>query len=269
MKMWIGLGAAALVGLIGPLTPAASAGWGDLKGRIVVEGTVPEAAKLDVNKDVAVCGRMPLFDESLKVGPDGGLANVVVCLMQSRTKTQTPEVHPSYANLVETIPVLDNNACRFEPHVTVMTTAQKLRITNTDQVGHNANIQSLKNAANPNIPPGGEIEIAMKGADTAPVKVVCGAHPWMTSILLVRDEPYVAISAETGEFEIKNLPDGEWTFVFWHERGGRTKEGGYLTGLTQDGKKIGGRLGELEVTIKDGEVTDLGTLTISAADLTK
>ena len=89
----------------------------------------------------------------------------------------------------------------------------------------------------------------------------------MKSVLLVRDEPYVAISSETGEFEIKNLPDGEWTFVFWHERGGRTKAGGYLMSLMQDGEKVGGRLGDLEVTIKDGEVTDLGTLTIAIGDL--
>lgn len=246
---------------------AMAQGWGDLRGRIVVDGDAPEAAQLDVNKDVQVCGRMPLFDESLIVGADGGLKNVVVCLMQSRTKKQEPAVHPDYAGLADVVPVLDNNACRFEPHVTVMTTAQRLKITNTDTVGHNANGQSIVNPFNPNIPPGGEIELKMNGPDNTPVSVVCGAHPWMKSVLLVRDEPYVAISSETGEFEIKNLPDGKWTFVFWHERGGRTKAGGYLMGLTSNGEAVGGRLGEIEVEIKDGEVTDLGTLTIKATDL--
>lgn len=267
MKSWYGL-SAVMLSLMGSWSFAAD-GWGDLKGRIVVDGEVPAAAPLTVDKDVAVCGKMQLFDESLQVGEGGGLKNVVVCLLQTRANRQTPAVNPMYADLASTVPVLDNVACRFEPHVVVMTTGQKLLVKNSDAVGHNANIQSLKNAANPNIPPGGEIELAMKEADTAPVKVVCGSHPWMQSILLVRDEPYFAISGETGEFEIKGLPDGEWTFVFWHERGGRTKEGGYLTGLTQDGKALGGRLGEVKVTIKDGEVTDLGTLTIKAADLVK
>ena len=267
MKNWFGMSAVLLLTLAAPSWGLD--GWGDLKGRLVVEGVVPEAGQLKVDKDVPVCGRMPLFDESLQVGEEGGLKNVVVFLMQSRTKQQKPAVHPSYAELADVVPVLDNNSCRFEPHVTVMTTAQSLLIKNSDAVGHNANIQSLRNAANPNIPPMGEITIPMKAADTAPVRVVCGAHPWMTSVLLVRDEPYMAISAETGEFEIKNMPEGTWTFVFWHERGGRTKEGGYLTGLIQDGKELTGRLGEVEVTIKDGEVTELGTMTIAVDKLVK
>ncbi|MEZ6107850.1 MAG: hypothetical protein R3B96_17480 [Pirellulaceae bacterium] len=44
--------------------------------------------------------------------------------------------------------------------------------------------------------------------ENTPVLVVCSAHPWMTGRVLVRDEPYVAISGETGEFEIKNSPEG-------------------------------------------------------------
>ncbi|MCA9106949.1 MAG: hypothetical protein R3B96_17490 [Pirellulaceae bacterium] len=266
MKMNRSMVLAAAAALLMPVSAMAD-GWGHLRGRIVVEGEVPAAEQLDVNKDVQVCGRAPLFDESLIVGEGGGLQNVVVCLMQSSRKKQEPAIHPDYANASDETPVLDNNACRFEPHVTVMTTAQKLRISNSDAVGHNANCQSIVNPFNPNIPPGGSIDIEMKGADNTPVSVVCGAHPWMKSVLLVRDEPYVAISSETGEFEIKNLPDGEWTFVFWHERGGRTKAGGYLMSLMQDGEKVGGRLGDLEVTIKDGEVTDLGTLTIAIGDL--
>ena len=250
------------------LPVAAQAGWGHLKGKIVVAGDAPAPEKLVVNKDVAVCGNKGLVDESLVVGKSGGLQNVVVCMLQSRRSPQKPDVHPDYAGQKDATLLLDNKNCRFEPHVVVMTTAQSLLVKNSDPVGHNANIQSLKNPANPNIPPNGEIELEMKTADTTPVKVVCGSHPWMQAVVLVRDEPYFAISADTGEFEIKNIPDGTWNFVFWHERGGRSKSGGYLKGLTQDGKEIeSDRVGAVEVTIEDGKVTDLGTMEMKIEDL--
>ena len=250
------------------LPVSAQAGWGHLKGKLVVAGDVPAPEKLAVNKDIAVCGNKGLVDESLIVGEAGGLQNVVICMYQSRRAPQKPDVHPEYADLKAATLELDNKNCRFEPHVVVMTTAQSLLVKNSDPVGHNANVQSLKNPANPNIPPNGQIELEMKVADTTPVKVVCGSHPWMQAVVLVRDEPYFAVSAETGEFEIKNIPDGTWKFVFWHERGGRSKTGGYLKGFSQGGKEVeSDRVGAVEVTIEDGEVTDLGTMDMKIEDL--
>ena len=39
--------------------------------------------------------------------------------------------------------VLDNKDCRFEPHVAVVRTSQKLALKNSDPVGHNSKIDPL------------------------------------------------------------------------------------------------------------------------------
>ena len=80
--------------------------------------------------------------------------------------------------------------------------------------------------------------------------------------MIVRDEPYVAISNEDGTFEIKNMPEGEWKFQFWHETTG------YMSDLMQDGKPVmDGRPATVTITIKNGEVTDMGDLEIAADSL--
>lgn len=242
-------------------------GWGDFKGKIVVKGTVPAPSPIDPDKDKQFCGKHKLVEESLVVGKDGGLQNCVVLLFRSRTVKQEPKVHPSYAEAAKKNPVLDNKGCRFEPHVMTMTTAQKLKVTNSDAVGHNANVQSLGNPNNPQIPPGGAVELDMKKSDNLPAAVVCGAHPWMKAVVLVRDEPYTAVTNANGEFEIKNLPDGEWIFAFWHERGGKTKQGGYLTALKAGDKDYLDKAGQVKITVKDGQVVDAGVLSIESKDL--
>ena len=258
-----------LLFVVHPRRGVAQEAWGDLRGRILVVGEAPEPARLEANKDIAVCGRVPLFDESLMVGANGGLKNVVVMMLRSSTVKQAPPVHPDYLSpddLREPVRVVLRD-CRLKPRITFAVTGQSFEFHSEDEVGHHVSAWLNGNPFQPDIPPGQDQVLETREPENTPVLVVCSAHPWMTGRVLVRDEPYVAISGETGEFEIKNLPEGEWTFVFWHERGGRDKMGGYLMSLRQGCEKVGGCLGEIRVTIKDGEVTDLGTMTIAVEDL--
>ncbi len=63
---------------------AEAANWGDLTGRFVYDGKPPERKKLKVDKDLECCGKFDIRDESLMVGPDGGLANVYVYLRSTK-----------------------------------------------------------------------------------------------------------------------------------------------------------------------------------------
>ena len=79
-------------------------------------------------------------------------------------------------------------------------------------------------------------------------------------MFLVREEPYVGISAADGTFTIRNIPEGTWEFQFWHKRTALMKK------LNVEGYDVG-RKGNIEVTITKGETVDLGDMTFDAADL--
>ena len=63
-----------------------------------------------------------------------------------------------------------------------------------------------------------------------PGLVDCNIHPWMKGYLLVRDNPYMAVTGNDGSFLIANLPAGEWEFQAWHERSGFVDIGDWRRG---------------------------------------
>lgn len=73
----------------------------------------------------------------------------------------------------------------------------------------------------------------------------------MRGWLVLRDNPYMAVTDADGRFAIKNLPVGEHEFVLWHERIG------YLRELAIGSKKTSAK-GRLTMTIQPGE-NDLPT----------
>jgi hypothetical protein len=135
-------------------------------------------------------------------------------------------------------------------------------LKNSDEVGHNCHIITFDNEENINLAQLSEVEIELKNPDKVPGNVVCDIHKWMDAVILVRDEPYVAISAEDGTFTIANIPAGTWSFQFWH------KKGGYLRDLEIEGHKVG-RRGEIELTVQDGQTLDLGEMKIPVKELVK
>lgn len=219
--------------------------WGTLRGRFVYDGDAPTPARLEVNKDVEVCGPHMLTDESLLVDENGGLANVVVYV-----RTKKVKVHPDYEAAAEEMLTMDNDKCRFTPHILPIRTSQTLLLHNSDSVGHNSNLQPLGDqGVNPLLAPMAMVEYKFNREQSVPVPVTCNIHPWMKGYILPRENPYVAVSAEDGTFVLENLPVGELEFQAWHERSG------YLEALP-DWKK-----GRFTLEIAGGDANDLGDVT--------
>ncbi|MFM9195556.1 MAG: hypothetical protein ACKOWG_07425, partial [Planctomycetia bacterium] len=177
--------------------------WGTIKGRFLYGGDAPAAGELKADKDVEVCGKHKLLNEELAVGADKGVANVVVFVRDKGVK-----VHPDAAAEAKAAKVvLDNKDCRFNPHVVVVQTGTPLIIKNSDTVGHNSNVATIKNPpSNSLIPAGGESSIPFANEEAIPAQVTCNIHPWMKAWVVVRPNPYAAVSAADGSFEIKNVP---------------------------------------------------------------
>ena len=244
---------ALLVSVSAVFDSAAAAEWGTLTGRFVFEGKAPTPATLDTSKD-PLC-KVKLTDEDLLVDGKGGLANAVIML-----KTKNAPVNPAYESSAKESVEIDNKNCHFEPHVLVVRTSQTLLLKNSDPTGHNTNVQSISNdGINPILAAGSDpLKHKFVKAEVRPVKVGCNIHTWMGAWLIVRTDPYAAVSDNTGTFTIKDLPAGkELEFGLWHEKAGYLRNAKF-TGGTSDSK------GNFKLKIKPGE-NNLGDIKVSSS----
>ena len=261
----------AVLGVLVVASPTcAAAEWGNLSGRFVYDGVPPTPEKLKITSDQPVCGKHDLKSELLVVNPQNkGVQNIIVYLYQNKLGARlTPydskevPIHEDYLALEKEVVTMDNNACRFEPHIALVWTRQKVVLGNSDPVGHNVKIDCRDNPqSNDTIPSGGTIEKKFDKAERFPAPVSCSIHPWMKGWIVVRDTPYMAVTDANGKFEIKNLPAGEWQFMFWQE------QAGYVSSVKINGKPEEWKRGLKTITIKPGP-QDLGDMLL-APDLFK
>jgi hypothetical protein len=241
--------------------PAASAEeWGSVKGRFVYDGKAPDKVPITVDKDQAVCGDKGLMAEDLVVDDKGGLANVMIYLKGKVS------VHPDFEKTAGDTVVLDNHGCRFEPHVQGVRVGQTLQLKNSDPVAHNTNVAGRNLQINPLIPAGASSDQKIEDAETLPAMVSCNIHPWMKARLLIKANPYFAVSKKDGTFEITNLPVGEHEFVVYQERSG------YVQQATLNGEKVNWPKGVVKLTVKETKPdapTDLGDIKLSPEQFNK
>lgn len=205
-------------------TSAADAGGvGSFKGKVVLTGSAPSLplpllhSKGAAVKDAAACSAEDVPDEKLVVGAENGVANVFVYLARAPKGVDIPDA-PSE-------PILfDQKSCRFIPHCLVVPTGQPVAILNADSVPHNAHTYPTKNSSINQVVSAnereGKLQVVYKRAESLPLAVKCDYHTWMVAYHLPLDHPFAAVTDENGEFEIPNLPAGDYEFVVWHEAAG-------------------------------------------------
>ena len=231
-----------------------------INGKFVYDGKAPEPKVLmcnqEINKDQATCCQIKHVDESLVVGKDGAVANIV-----GYVRTTGLKVPAEIAAAHKEAKVLDNKNCRFEPHVIGIVQGQQLVLGNSDNVGHNSNIAAQQ--VNPIIPAGNQVPVNVKRVTLIPNEVNCNIHPWMKAWVVVRPNPFFSISAEDGTFEIKGLPVGkELEFQVWQEKSG------FVTAVKVDGKATPWERGRFKQKLKAGE-NDLGEIKVAAKNFAK
>jgi plastocyanin len=206
----------AMLGAIAISHPAGAADWGNLKGRFIYDGDPPKQQSIDTSKE-PICSKHKVVIEDLVVNPDNhGLANVVV-FVSSKKVTENPEYKSTASDEV----TIDNNGCRFEPHIVTMRVSQTLVIKNSDPFSHNSNLAPLGDeATNPVLTPDSSKPYKFHKQQKLPVPVACNIHPWMKGYIVVKDNPYMAVSDKDGNFEIKDLPAEELEFTVWQEKSG-------------------------------------------------
>ncbi|HWE01244.1 MAG TPA: carboxypeptidase regulatory-like domain-containing protein [Tepidisphaeraceae bacterium] len=188
---------------------------GILTGRIVFDGAVsPPRPMMGVNM-TPECIREhggAIYDESMVVGANGTLANVVVSVSDGLSGWLREEYPPPPPA------VLDQKGCVFVPHVVPVMVGQQLLIRNSDPFLHNVRVMAVNN------PPANLGQPSTSESQTAPFespevfRVKCDVHPWMQAWVRVVDNPFFAVTGRDGLFTIRGLPPGTYTLKAWHEQ---------------------------------------------------
>ena len=224
-----------------------------------LRGVVPWRAKAtgDIGRvEFSVDGRVVAVDRRAPFALAGGLNTTKL-----GNGTHVLQVHgvagPGRYDIARRTVVIDNKDCRFSPHVVFARVGQPVVVKNSDPVAHNSNITPFNDrnsAFNRILAAGASTDYTFKAAESLAVPVACNVHPWMRAFVIVREDPYAAVSQPDGTFEIKNLPVGKFDFQVRHDSG-------YITKPTVNGKQVEWQKGIATLPIKAGD-NDLGEIRI-------
>jgi plastocyanin len=117
-------------------------------------------------------------------------------------------------------PVMAQKRLMFQPHILPVPQGGTVEFLNSDSVAHNVFWASVggnrKLAHNLGTWPQNE-KRAFKFDTTGAVPLLCNVHPEMTGYIVVVPTPYFALTSESGEYRIENVPDGSYSLTAWHE----------------------------------------------------
>ena len=188
---------------------------GTLSGVVTLAGPAPVPQRLEVSKDKDVCGAQPLFDQSLVVSANRGIANAVVTLTdikQGEALVPLPDV------------AFDQKGCEYIPHVIAFPAGSTVRVENSDGILHSIHTESTINPVVDMAQPGFKKSITVTIAQPEAIKVTCDAHNWMEGWWYATANPYYAVTGPDGKYTIKNVPPGSYTLEVWQEKLGVTKQ---------------------------------------------
>jgi hypothetical protein len=209
----LGLSAVLALLLAAPLAAQQPPANGDLVIAFEYDGVPPQPTRVPAAAVPAGCVP-PLFDNSLVVGKNGGIRDVLVQLFIPLGGK--PPAAPKPAGPA---PEMTNRNCEFVPRMLLVRAEQKFMLTNNDPIGHNMNVASIFKPINNLLPPNAKLAVALDKPERMPIRVTCNLHNFMGGWIVVTDHPFVGASDETGKVVIKNLVPGDYTFQVWTERG--------------------------------------------------
>jgi len=167
---------------------------------------LPVTAKIQIARDGAV-------KQAAQHGGGADLSNVVVWLTPLGSRNPAPAI----SDAARVAPVLTQHNKTFEPHVLVVEEGTVVKFPNKDPFFHN--IFSLFE--------GKRFDLGLYEAGTTrSVRfdrpgvsyLFCNIHAEMSSVVVVVETPYFAISDRAGSISIPDVPNGRYQLRVWYER---------------------------------------------------
>lgn len=205
----------AVMGLVAARLPREVQGGSTVTGKIKFTGAKPANPKIDMAEEAA-CAKKHTTAPTAEtvVGGAGVLGNVFVYVKSGLPASANT---PAPATPV----VIDQDGCRYTPHVLGLQVGQTLEIRNSDPVLHNIKAKGTKNRPfNISQPSAGMKTNRTFTAPEVMVPLECNVHGWMNAFIGVLPHPFFAVSGNDGSFTIKGLPAGTYEIEAWHEKYG-------------------------------------------------
>lgn len=198
---------------------AGSAAAGTITGTVTYEGKVPalKPIAMDADPNCAKKHTTPVPSDMLLLGDGNTMGNILVRVVGGLPAGKTYPAPTTPA-------VLDQNGCRYEPHVLGIQIGQPFRILNSDGILHNVHSLPKVNKPFNMAMPANRKETETKfDKEESVFQVKCDVHPWMSAYIAVMTHPFYAVTKKDGKFSIANLDPGTYEVEAWHEKLGTQK----------------------------------------------
>jgi len=197
-----------------------------VSGTVKLDGAAPKMAKIDMSQDPACKGS----NAAETVVADGGdLSNVFVYVKEG-LGDRTFDVPKDAVTI-------DQQGCKYHPHVLGVMVGQNIDIKNDDPTTHNIHPTPAANREwNESQPPQAAPIEKSFAREEVMLPVKCNQHPWMRMYINVSRSPFYAVTGADGKFEIKGLPPGDYTLAFVQEKLGEQDQ--KVTLAAKDSKTV-------------------------------
>ena len=193
-----------------PVDPATAA---TVTGKAMFTGAAPENAPILMDAEPVCQDKYPdgAFEETILVN-NGALENVFVYVKEGLGDLKFP---------IPSEPVvLDQQGCRYHPHVFGIQAGQDLIIRNSDGILHNIHpMPEINRSFNLGQPKAMDSTKQFDKAEVM-IRIECDVHDWMLGYAGVLEHPYFSVTSADGAFSLPNLPPGTYTIEAWHEKYG-------------------------------------------------
>jgi plastocyanin len=117
-------------------------------------------------------------------------------------------------------PIMNQKGLLFAPHIMVVQQGTTVEFLNSDTVQHNVYWSAIsgdkKSGHNMGTWPKGE-KRPFTFDKAGVISLLCNVHPEMDGYIIVSPTPYFAETDDSGSYKIKDVPDGSYNLVVWHE----------------------------------------------------
>ena len=185
-------------------------------GKVNFTGTAPAMEDINMEADPFCAGMHPepLKNEDVLLNADNTLQNVFVYVKEGLPADKKFEAPATPVTM-------DQKGCHYVPHVFGVQVGQAVEIVNSDSTLHNVHgMPTQSKEFNLGMPiPGMKLKRTFDKSEVM-VKFKCDVHPWMHAYIGVLQHPFYSVTQESGSFEIKDLPPGDYVIEAWHEKFG-------------------------------------------------